>query len=53
MAIKDICAYFVEKTRIEQDEIAAPQLHALEQHYAGKLRLTGVKEMFVEMRDHI
>jgi hypothetical protein len=33
------------------DEIAARQLHALKQHYEGKLRLSGVKQMFEQMRD--
>jgi len=33
------------------DEIAAQQLHALRQFSGGKLRLTGVKAMFLEMRD--
>jgi hypothetical protein len=31
--------------------IAAQQLHAVKQHYKGKLRLTDIKEMFVQMRD--
>jgi hypothetical protein len=26
--------------------------HSLKQHYSGKLRLTDIKEMFVQMRDH-
>jgi hypothetical protein len=33
------------------DAIAARQLHALRQHYAGKLKLIDVKEMFLQMRD--
>lgn len=28
-------------------------MHALRQHHTGKLRLTDVKEMFVQMRDDI
>jgi hypothetical protein len=40
------------RTPITRDEIAARQLHALKQHYAGKLRLSDVKEMFEQMRDH-
>jgi hypothetical protein len=35
---------------IKADAIAA-QLHALKQHYKGKLKLTDVKEMFLQMRD--
>jgi len=38
---------------IKADGIAAMQLHALKQHYGGKLRLTDVKEMFVQMRDQV
>jgi hypothetical protein len=37
---------------IEADAIAAQQLHALKQHYKGKLKLTDVKELFLQMRDH-
>jgi hypothetical protein len=45
-------AFFAEKNTIKADGIAARQLHALKQHYAGKLRLSDVKEMFLQMRDH-
>ena len=45
-------AYHNEKRAIKRDEIAARQLHALRQHYAGKLKLTDVREMFVQMKDH-
>ncbi|SRR6185295_14056265 len=44
----DMRAYFAETNLIKRDEIAARQLHALRQHYAGKLRLTDVKETFLE-----
>jgi hypothetical protein len=37
---------------IEADAIAAQQLHALKQHYKGKLKLTDVKELFLQMRNH-
>jgi hypothetical protein len=33
------------------DAIAARQLHALREHYSGKLRFTDVKAMFVQMKD--
>ena len=49
--VEDMSAYFAETNLIKRDEIAARQLHALRQHYAGKLRLTDVKEMFLQMRD--
>jgi len=50
--IEDMRAFHAEPNAIKQDEIAARQLHALKQHYRGKLRLHEVKEMFVLMRDH-
>jgi hypothetical protein len=50
--IVDMLAYFAEPNSIKRDEIAARQLHALRQHYSGKLRLTDVAEMFVQMRDY-
>jgi hypothetical protein len=45
-------AFLAEKNAIKRDEIAARQLHALKQHYSGKLRLFDVKEMFLQMKDH-
>ena len=36
---------------IKADGIAAMQLHALRQHYDGKLRQTDIKELFVQIRD--
>jgi len=38
---------------IKADEIAARQLFALKQHYSGKLKLSDVREMFVQMRDEL
>jgi hypothetical protein len=35
------------------DGIAAMQLHAPRQHYDGRLQLTDIKAMFVQMRDHV
>ena len=32
------------------DGIAAMQLHALKEHYSGKLWLIDVKEMFLQMK---
>jgi hypothetical protein len=32
--------------------LIARQLHALKQHYTDKLRLSDVKEMFEQMKDH-
>jgi hypothetical protein len=50
--VKDMRAFLVEKNAIKRDEIAARQLHALKQHYTGKLRLFDVKEMFLQMKDY-
>jgi len=33
--------------------IAALQLHAPKQHYKRRLRPTDVKDMFLQMRDHL
>jgi len=45
-------AFHAEQNAIKRDEIAARQLHALKQHYRGKLRLFDVTEMFERMKDH-
>ena len=50
--VEDMRAFFAEPNAIKRDEIAARQLHALKQHYSGKLRLFDVKTMFLEMKDH-
>jgi hypothetical protein len=44
--VKDMRDFFAEPNPIKQDEIAARQLHALKPHYADKLRLHDVKQMF-------
>ena len=44
-------AWFAETNLIKRDEIASRQLHALRQHYPGKLRLTDVAQMFLELKD--
>jgi hypothetical protein len=51
--LADKHAFFAEKNKIRADEIAARQLHALEQHHTGKLKLTDVKEMFLQMSDEL
>ena len=50
--VKDMRAFFAEPNAIKRDEIAARQLWALKQHYRGKLRITDVYEMFVQMKDY-
>ena len=49
--VRDMRAYFAAPNSLKRDEIAANQLHALRQHYNGKLRLIDVIAMFREMRD--
>jgi hypothetical protein len=52
--IRDMRAFFkAGGTGVRADAIAAQQLHALKQHYNGKLKLTDVKEMFLQMRDQV
>ena len=52
--VRDMRAFFAAGgTGVKADAIAAQQLHALKQHYNGKLRLTDVKEMFVQMKDEL
>ena len=48
--MRDMRAFFAEQDKTKADEIAARQLHSLKQHYAGKLRLSEVKQMFRQMR---
>jgi len=36
----------------KRDEIASHTLRMVKEHYSGKLRLSDVKEMFVQMKDH-
>jgi hypothetical protein len=53
--VKDMRAYHAERNAIKRDEIAARQLHVLRQFdmpRAKKLRLSDVKELFEQMRDH-
>jgi hypothetical protein len=52
--VRDMRAFFNAKDRLKQDEIAARQGFLLNQHLPRglKLRLTDVKRMFLEMRDH-
>jgi hypothetical protein len=52
--VRDMRAFFAARhNTIKADGIAANQLHALRQHYNGKLRLTDVKAMFLEMKDYV
>ena len=49
--IEDMRAFHAEPNAIKQDEIATRQLHALKQHYRGKLRLFDVNELFAQMKN--
>jgi hypothetical protein len=53
--VDDMRAYFAEENPIKRDGIAVRQLRALREHQGPrekKLRLTDVKEMFAQMKDH-
>jgi hypothetical protein len=48
--------YFAETDKIKRDAIAAHQLSVLQQYQGPqekKVRLSDVKEMFQQMRDHV
>ena len=51
--LPDMRAYFAEENPIKRDGIAVRQLRALGEHHGPrdkKLRLSGVKAMFLEMK---
>jgi hypothetical protein len=49
--VRDMRAFFkAGGTGVKADGIAANQLHALKQHYNGKLRLTDINAMFWRCR---
>lgn len=53
--VDDMRAYFAEDNPIKRDGIAVRQLRALREHQGPrekKLRLSDVKEMFAQMKDH-
>ena len=53
--LHDLRAFFRETSQLKQDEIAGRQLHALralQRPREKKLRLSDVKQLFLEMRDH-
>ena len=52
--VRDMRAFFAEKNIIKADGIAARQLQVLREYQGPrekKLKLTDVKEMFLQMRD--
>ena len=53
--VKDMEAYFAEEDRLKRDEIALRQLHVLRERQGPReeaLRLSDVKAMFLQMRNH-
>ena len=53
--VKDTLAYLDEPDPIKRDGIAVRQLRALREHQGPqekKLRLSDVKELFAQMKDH-
>jgi hypothetical protein len=49
--VRDMRAFFAAGgTGVKADGIAARQLHALKEHYSGKLPLIDLKEMFLQMK---
>ena len=54
--VRDMRAFLAESNDIKRDEIAARQLDVLEKFRLPQerdLRLSDVKEMFLQMRDHV
>jgi len=51
--VEDMRAFHAEKNGVKADSIAARQLHALKEHYKGKLKLHDVRAMFYQMRDEV
>jgi hypothetical protein len=50
--VRDMRAFHAAKDSLKKDEIASKQLWLLKQHWKAKLRITDVREMFVQMKDH-
>ena len=53
--VEDMRAYFAEENPIKRDGIAVRQLRALREHQGPrekKLRLSDVKALFAQMKDH-
>ena len=53
--LRDIKAFFKASGQLMQDEIAAKQVWLLKQHLprGTKLRTSDVKELFLQMKDHV
>ena len=53
--VRDMRAFFKAKDQLKQDEIAARQCFALQRYVprGTKLRLSNVKEMFLNLKDQV
>src|SRR5262245_23551459 len=53
--VRDMRAFFKARSRLKQDKIAARQCFALEKYVprGTKLRLSNVKEMFLNLKDRV
>jgi hypothetical protein len=53
--VRDMKAFFIAKSQLKQDEIAARQCFALQRYVprGSKLRLSNVKEMFLNLKDQM
>jgi hypothetical protein len=54
--VRDMHAFFAENSAIKRDEIAIRQLVALNEYLGRRqkpLRVTDVKEMFLQMREQV
>lgn len=53
--VRDMRAFFKARSQLKQDEIAARQCSALQKYVprGTKLRLSNVKEMFLNLRDQV
>jgi len=50
--VEDMRAFLAEPDAVKRDAIAVRQLHALKEHFPGRLRLSDVHTMFLEMKDY-
>jgi hypothetical protein len=54
--MKDLRAFFAEDSQIKRDEIAARQMSALRKYQGPRekpVRIPDIREMFLQMRDHL
>jgi len=53
--VRDMKKFFMAKALLDQDEVAAGTAWMLKNHLprGTKLRITEVKELFLQMKDHV